>query len=221
MPPLSIVQIIAVWIIPVLFAITMHEAAHAYIAYRCGDTTAKALGRLSLNPLRHVDLVGTLLIPLLVATLSGFQFIFGWAKPVPITWHQLRHPRRDMALVAAAGPLSNFLMAFLWAGCAKVGWLLNPNTSTLALFLFLSGQAGLSINLILGILNLIPLPPLDGSKILASLLPLRLATYYLRLEPFGFIILLVLLVTNVLGQLIYPPIHGVMQLFSGLFNLPL
>ena len=169
MPTLSLIQTMAVWIIPVLLAITLHEAAHAWVANRCGDSTAKMLGRLSINPLRHVDPVGTVLVPIFVAVLSQFQFVFGWAKPVPINWHQLRKPRRDMALVAAAGPVSNIIMALIWASCMKPGLLLNPTSYQIPLFMVLTGQAGVMINLVFAILNLLPVPPLDGSRVFASI----------------------------------------------------
>lgn len=209
---LTIIQTIAVWIIPVLLAITLHEAAHAWVASRCGDTTAKALGRLSMNPLKHIDLVGTVLVPIVVAALSSFQFVFGWAKPVPISWNRLRKPRRDMMLVGAAGPMANFLMALLWGGCIKIGLLLGPNTSSIALFLVLTGEAGVLINLVLAFLNLIPIPPLDGSRIVAGLLSPQYAFYYSTLERFGFFIVLLLLLTGVLGRIIGPPIFWSMQL---------
>lgn len=216
---LTLIQKIVVWIIPVLFAITFHEAAHAWMANRCGDTTAKMLGRLSINPLRHVDLVGTIIVPLLVAVLSQFQFIFGWAKPVPINWLQLKKPRRDMGLVATAGPLSNLIMALIWAALYKIASLSNPQTSKIMLFLLLSAQAGILINLVLALLNLIPIPPLDGSRIIASILPPRLATYYLRIEPFGFFILLALLFTGVLNWLISPLLSWAVYIITLLFHL--
>jgi Zn-dependent protease len=199
---LTFIQKIAVWSIPVLLAITLHEAAHAWVANRCGDTTAKMLGRLSMNPLRHVDLIGTLLFPILIGVLSHFQFIFGWAKPVPVNWSRLRKPRLDMALVAGAGPLSNIVMALLWALCLKLSLLLHPETSNPALFLSLASQAGILINLLLALLNLIPIPPLDGSRIVASLLPPRLSYQYLKLEPYGFFILIALLFSGVLNRLL-------------------
>lgn len=205
MPPsLSMIQKIAVWAIPVLFAITLHEAAHAWAANQCGDSTAKRLGRLSINPIRHIDLIGTILIPLMVGVSTHFQFVFGWAKPVPIHWQHLRNPRRDSALVALAGPASNIIMAFLWAACFKFAIYLNPQASMAALFLLLMGQAGIIINLILALLNLIPIPPLDGSRVVSSMLPQRQAEFYSRLEPFGFLILLILLVTGALGWIMQP-----------------
>lgn len=158
--------------------------------------------------------MGTVFVPILVALLSHFQFIFGWAKPVPIDWRQLHHPRRDMALVAAAGPFANFILALLFAACFKLGIYLGSETSALALFMRLTGRAGVLINLILGLLNLIPIPPLDGSRIAASFLPRRLAMYYLSLEPFGFLILLLLLLSGILGWMLYLPVTWVMNLIN-------
>ncbi len=216
---LTIIQTIAVWIIPVLLAITLHEAAHAWVASRCGDTTARGLGRLSMNPLRHIDPIGTVFVPIVVGILSGFQFVFGWAKPVPINWDRLRKPRRDMALVAVAGPLSNLLMAFLWSGCVKIGMLLGPNTSSVALFLVLTGEAGVLINLVLAFLNLIPVPPLDGGRFIASVIPPKYAFYYEKLERFGFFIVLLLLLTGALGWIIGPPISWSMQFIYKCFGI--
>lgn len=219
MPTLSLIQTLAVWIVPVLLAITLHEAAHAWVAHRCGDSTAKMLGRLSMNPLRHVDLIGTLLVPLAVAIMSNFQFVFGWAKPVPISWRNLNKPRRDMALVAAAGPTSNFIMALIWAVLLKIGLVLNPATSILALYFVLTGQAGILINLVLAFLNLLPIPPLDGSRVLTSFLSPKHAHQYNKLEPYGFYILLALLLTHVLGWILSPLILGGMSIIAVLFNL--
>ena len=219
MPTLSFIQTLAVWILPVLLAITLHEAAHAWAAHRCGDSTAKMLGRLSMNPLRHVDLVGTLLVPLAVAVLSNFQFVFGWAKPVPISWRKLNKPRRDMALVAAAGPASNFIMALLWATLLKIGLILNPATSILALYFVLTGQAGILINLVLAFLNLLPIPPLDGSRVLTSFLSPKHAFQYNKLEPYGFYILIALLLTHVLNMILSPLILGGMSIIAAVFNL--
>jgi Zn-dependent protease len=216
---LTIIQKIAVWAIPVLFAITMHEAAHAWAAYKCGDSTAKMLGRLSLNPMRHIDLFGTILIPLMVGVLTHFQFVFGWAKPVPINWQNLRKPRLDSALVSLAGPGANIIMALIWAICFKAAIYFNAQTSIYAFFLLLMGKAGILINLILALVNLIPIPPLDGSRVIASLLPNKQKQIYQRLEPFGFIILLILLITGVLGWVLQPILLNSLQALQWLFNL--
>ncbi|CEK11211.1 site-2 protease family protein [Legionella hackeliae] len=216
---LTTVQQIAIWILPVLFAITLHEASHAWVAYRLGDTTAKMLGRLSFNPIRHIDLIGTIIVPIVVLIVSQFNFVFGWAKPVPINDSQFRHPRRDVALSTAAGPLSNLLMAILWAGLLKLAINLNPQSSNAALFLLLASRAGVIINLLLAYLNLIPIPPLDGSRILASLLPPRQAYVYQKIEPWGFFILLLLMFTGILSWLINPPIQWSLMLLRSLFNL--
>lgn len=216
---LSLIQKIAVWIVPVLLAITLHESAHAWVAKLCGDSTAKMLGRLSINPLRHIDLVGTIIVPIVIALLSQFQFIFGWAKPVPINWSNLRHPRRDTALVALAGPCSNILMALLWGSTLKAASLWHPDTSMPVLFLLLASQAGVLINLVLALLNLIPIPPLDGSRVLASLLPPKLAMHYMKLEPLGFLILLGLLMTGILSWLLLPLLAQALQFVDWLFNL--
>lgn len=200
---LTLIQKIVVWTIPLLLAITLHEAAHAWVASRCGDTTAKMLGRLSINPIRHIDLIGTILVPLCTAVLSHFQFIFGWAKPVPIDWTKLHKPRRDMILVAAAGPLSNIIMAFLWLVILKIVILYKPETSgsLFLVLLFWAAQAGALLNLILAFINLFPIPPLDGGRIVAGLLPPRQAAYYLKIAPFGILILIALLFTGVLSGL--------------------
>lgn len=219
MPALTVVQTIAVWAIPVLLAITLHEAAHAFVASRCGDSTAKMLGRLSLNPFRHIDLIGTVIVPIVVALLSQFQFIFGWAKPVPINWMRLKKPRRDSALVAAAGPLANFGMAFLWALILKISTLFNSNHSSLVLYLSLMAEAGVLINMLLALLNLIPIPPLDGSRIIASLLSPRQSMHYMKLERFGLFILLILLFTGLLNAILAPLLTGSLHLIGALFRL--
>ena len=144
MPEFTLVQQVCIWVIPVLLSITLHEASHAYVANLCGDTTAKMLGRLSLNPFRHIDPIGTILIPLFIGVLTHFNFVIGYAKPVPINWGQFRNPRRDMILVALAGPFSNLFMAVIWAACSKVALYMHPESSMLALFLLLSGQAAVS-----------------------------------------------------------------------------
>lgn len=211
MEELSTLQLVVVSIIPVLFAITMHEAAHGWMALRFGDQTAKMLGRLTFNPLPHIDPVGTVMVPialLAISTLSGGSpFLIGWAKPVPVTVENLRNPRRDMAFVALAGPVSNFLMALFWALMIRLGLELAETAQSIGEFLIYSGQVGILINAILLALNILPLPPLDGSRVVSSLLPPRTAWSYNRLENFGFPILVLLLVAGVLGKILYPIIN--------------
>lgn len=214
---LTTIQQFTVWVLPVLFAITVHEVAHGYIASKFGDKTALMLGRLTLNPVKHIDLIGTIIVPTVLFFLGGF--IFGWAKPVPVTWQNLRHPRRDMALVALAGPAANLLMIFGWALIAKSSTLLSSQLPTAALALHYMGEAGIIINLILMILNLIPIPPLDGSRVVASLLPPRMAYHFNRIEPFGFLILLALLATGILFKIISNPILNLNEFIKNLFGL--
>lgn len=201
---LSLVQKIAIWIVPVLLAITVHEVAHGWVASRLGDRTALMLGRLTLNPFKHVDPVGTILIPGLLLLLRA-GFVFGYAKPVPVDWRNLHHPKRDMAIVAAAGPLTNLLMAIGWALLIRIGHLLGDS----GLALIFMGVAGIYINTILMVLNLLPLPPLDGGRVLTGLLPGRWAWYFSRIEPYGFMILIALMITNILGMILWPLIDMV------------
>jgi Zn-dependent protease len=215
----TLIQKLCIWAIPILLAITLHEAAHAFIAFRCGDTTAKMLGRLSLNPIRHVDLVGTVLIPLFIGIITQFNFVIGYAKPVPINPSQFRHPRRDMIWVTLAGPFANILMAFLWAAADKLALILNPNNSMAVLFLYATAQAGIFINLILAALNLLPIPPLDGSRVVSSLLPLKPAMIYEKIEPYGFFILILLVFTGVLGTILSPLINLGFLALSTLFQI--
>jgi Zn-dependent protease len=198
---LTIVQKIAVFALPVLFAITLHEAAHGYVAKHFGDFTAYAAGRVSLNPLRHIDLVGTIIVPL--ASLLVADILFGWAKPVPVNFSNLRRPKQDMLWVAAAGPLSNLVMALCWALAYKVGMTLTPGNPALAWLVFV-GTCGIFVNVIFMVLNLLPLPPLDGGRIVVSLLPHRFAWRFAKIEPYGFVILIVLLLTKVLGYILWP-----------------
>jgi Zn-dependent protease len=217
MNDLSTAQMIAVWLIPVLFAITVHEVAHGWVASKFGDKTAKLLGRLTLNPIKHIDPVGTILVPaLLIIFHTGF--VFGWAKPVPVNHFNLNNPRRDMAFVAAAGPLSNLIMAIIWAAGLKLGIYLTQIQNPAGMWLVYTGQAGMMINIWLMVLNLIPIPPLDGSRVVASLLSRKAAQIYSRVEPYGFFILIIMIFTNVLTTIIQPPSEFVFASLMKLFN---
>jgi Zn-dependent protease len=213
----ELIQTLAIYALPVIFAITLHEAAHGYVARHFGDPTAWQLGRVSLNPIRHIDPVGTILVPGLILLFSGGGFLFGWAKPVPVDFGRLRHPKRDMLWVAAAGPAANLAMLLGWALLYKYG-LSNPEgiygTAAQAM-----GQAGILINASLMLLNLLPLPPLDGGRIMVSLLPHRLAWRFAQIERFGFIILLVLLFTGLLNAILLPLMRVLLTLIQLLFNL--
>jgi Zn-dependent protease len=218
---LSLIQKITVFALPVIFAITLHEAAHGYVARYFGDTTAAALGRITLNPLKHIDPVGTLLVPLAILLasklLGGGMILFGWAKPVPVNFGQLRRPKQDMLWVAAAGPGMNLVMALFWALIIQLGHALGSSFASTPLMLM--GAAGVFINVILMALNLIPLPPLDGGRIAVSLLPVRQAIQFSRLEPYGLFILLALLFTGVLGFILWPLIGlfiGLVAMLTGL-----
>lgn len=211
-----IIQGIAIFSLPVILAITLHEAAHGYVAKKYGDLTAYAQGRVTLNPLRHIDPMGTIIVPLLLLAVSS-PYLFGWAKPVPVNFGNLRHPKRDMLWVAAAGPGANLLMAFLWALVFKLG--LAIPESNFSEPMLLMGQAGILINVILLVLNLLPLPPLDGGRIAVSLLPQRIAYRFAQIEPYGFIILLALLFTGVLGAVIGPFILITIRLVAWLVGL--
>ena len=198
----QLIQTIAIYALPVLFAITLHEAEHGYVARHFGDMTAYAQRRISLNPLRHVDPVGTLLVPLVILLLSGGRFLFGWAKPIPVNYSALRKPKQHMAWVAAAGPLANLAMALGWALLLKAGLVLPESSYSEPMVRM--AEAGVRVNLIFMFLNLLPILPLDGGRILASLLPNRLSWQYAKLEPFGLPVLLVLAVTNLLDAVLSP-----------------
>lgn len=215
---MTIVQKITIWALPLIFAITLHEAAHGYVASRFGDQTARLSGRLTLNPLKHIDLVGTLIIPAFMLMVSNF--VFGWAKPVPVDARNLHHPRRDMAFVALAGPVSNLIMAFFWGMIAKLGILAEVyGNDWLGVPITYMGGAGIMINVVLGVLNLIPLPPLDGGKILSSILPPRVAYQYEKIEPYGFLILLVLMFAGVLSKIMAPFVFFLVNLIGSLFGI--
>jgi Zn-dependent protease len=203
---LSLLQLISVLVIPVLFAIIVHEVAHGWVAKHLGDPTAQRLGRLSLNPLKHIDPVGTILVPAMLVLLR-VGFIFGWAKPVPITWENLRRPKRDMALVAAAGPVANLLMAVFWALVVKIGSVLPESVHWVSQPMQYMGLGGILANILLMVFNLLPLPPLDGGRVAVGLLPGPLAWQLSRLEPYGFFILIGLMLTGVLGYVIGPAVE--------------
>jgi len=216
-----LIEVIAIYAIPVLFAITLHEAAHGYVARHFGDMTAFAQGRISLNPMRHIDPIGTIVVPAVIlaasAVLGSSGILFGWAKPVPVNYSALRRPKRDMLWVAAAGPFANLAMALAWAVLLKIADWLPENQYTSPMKLM--GTAGINVNVVLMVLNLLPILPLDGGRIIASLLPVRAAWQYAKLEPWGFPILLVLLFTNVLGVILAPMVRASFQLIGAVFQL--
>ena len=223
----QLVQTVAIYALPVLFAITLHEAAHGYVARHFGDMTAHAQGRISVNPLRHIDLIGTILVPLLILFVTTGKFLFGWAKPVPVNYSALRKPRQHMAWVAAAGPAANLAMAVLWVVALRAGISLSDRAEAwtevarqfgtgglidavlrhgngAAELMIGVGAAGVLVNLIFMLLNLLPIPPLDGGRIVTSLLPSRAAWRFAKIEPWGVPILLLLLFTNVLSLVLGP-----------------
>ena len=217
----SLISALAIWALPVLLAITLHEAAHGYVARHFGDPTADQAGRITLNPLRYIDPVGTLLVPASILALSSLfgagGILFGWAKPVPVNFSRLRNPKADMLWVAAAGPFTNLIMALGWAILFRIALIGEPGAYTLPLLKM--ADAGMQINAVLMVLNLLPLPPLDGGRIAVSLLPHHLAWRFARLEPYGFPILLVLLFTGVLGAILWPLIAGFRFVLGALIGI--
>lgn len=216
MNDLTIIQSIVIWILPVIFAVTVHEAAHGWVAKQYGDNTASMLGRLTLNPIKHIDLLGTIVIPGLLLILNA-GFVFGWAKPVPIDIRYFKNPKKMMAIVAVAGPVSNLLMAIAWALITRVGTIIE--VEALSLPLIYMGVAGITINLVLALINLIPIPPLDGSRILTGFLPHRWAWQYNKLERFGLVFMLILLWSGGLSYLLVTPLNSTLQLFFSLAGL--
>ena len=208
---------ILVYAIPVIFAITLHEAAHGYVAKHFGDKTAWMLGRVSLNPIRHIDPLGTIVLPLVTVMVSGFMF--GWAKPVPVNFNTLRDPKRDSLWVAAAGPASNIVQALVWATVALVLTQVVQPTGLVGAFWQSIAEAGIQVNVVFAILNLFPLLPLDGGRIVTSLLPDKLAYTYSRTEPFGMLILIVLIVSGVLNTVLGPLYVGTLNLIYSAFGL--
>jgi len=217
----EVTKMIAVVAVPVIFAITLHEAAHGYVARHFGDTTAFKLGRISLNPARHIDLVGTIFLPLVTLFATGGRIMFGWAKPVPVNFHALRRPKRDMLWVALAGPAANLVMALGWAAVLKIGALSGLRQSD---FLFQMPIAGVEVNLVFMALNLLPILPLDGGRVVLSLLPNPVAGSFSRLEPFGLPILLGLVVIssygyNILGMFLDPVMVASKSVIAAIFQL--
>ena len=239
---LTLIQKIAVFAIPVIFAITLHEAAHGFIAMKFGDRTAWMLGRVTANPLKHIDPIGTIGLPLFLLLMSklagGPAFLFGWAKPVPVNFNNLRRPKRDMLWVAAAGPGANLLMAIFWAAMIQLGAVMDGigvlqlvlsgadvgvQTNTIEYFgyqLMLMGAAGILTNAMLAAFNLLPIPPLDGGRIAVSLMPAGLANMLARVEPFGIFILIALIFAGALGAVIWPLISLIAELSMLLTGVP-
>jgi len=210
----QILYTIAIWAVPVLLAITLHEAAHGWVANKLGDPTARQLGRITMNPLKHIDPMGTIVIPLVLVTLSGF--IIGWAKPVPVDPRHFKQPLLDMGLVALAGPMSNLFMACGWALLITVSASALADSS-MAFHLIQVGKAGMTINIILMVLNLLPIPPLDGGRVLAGVLPRDIALSFMRIEPYGMWIILALLVSGILGKILWPIVLKFDAIISAIF----
>ncbi|HNN07499.1 MAG TPA: site-2 protease family protein [Azospira sp.] len=211
------VQAVAIAALPIVLAITLHEAAHGYAAKHFGDPTAYLEGRITANPLKHIDPIGTIVVPLAILLLSTGGILFGWAKPVPVNFGNLRQPKRDMLWVAAAGPGANLVMAMIWALVLKTAWMLPLNYFSVPMSEM--AKTGIYINISLLVLNLFPLPPLDGGRIAVSLLPHRLAWKFAQLERWGFPILLVLLFTGILGSILRPLMTVVTVIIATIFQL--
>lgn len=212
----DIAYTIAVWAVPILFAITLHEAAHGWVANKLGDPTAKRLGRITINPIKHIDPMGTIVVPLFLAMVS--PFVLGWAKPVPVEPRYFKSPLLDMALVAVAGPASNFFMACFWAMFIQLA-LVSLDHSSLLVFLVEMGKNGIIINIVLMVLNLLPIPPLDGGRVLAGILPPNLALPFMQLERFGMIIILLLLISGILGKIMWPIVQHFIEIIGFIFGL--
>ncbi len=191
----NIIQTVAIYALPVLFAITIHEAAHGYVARYFGDNTAWTLGRVTLNPIKHIDLVGTIVMPLMLYIATSGAFLFGYAKPVPVQFGNLRNPKRDMVWVALAGPVSNLIQALLWG----IGFYFLQGAGVTEAFFVKMCQAGILVNVVMFVFNLFPLPPLDGGRVLVGLLPYKQALLVSRIEPWGFFVVMALVLAGVLS----------------------
>lgn len=216
---MNVIQTIIIWALPVLFAITLHEVAHGWVAKIYGDPTAETMGRLSFNPLKHIDPIGTIVVPIVLIVVTGFGF--GWAKPVPVNFNLLRNPKRDMIWVAAAGPFANLVMAILWAIVMKLGFMLSSQSEWITTPMILMGQAGIIVNLIFFLLNLIPIPPLDGGRILAGLVPVRFSYALAKVEPIGIFIVFGLLAMGILSLVLNPPLRFLSSVIGKLFGIPI
>jgi Zn-dependent protease len=222
MNELTLPQLIAVFAVPAVFAITVHEVAHGWVARRIGDRTAELLGRLTLNPAKHIDPIGTVAVPIVLLMLHAP--LIGWAKPVPVAYRSFKHPRRDMAIVAAAGPLVNLLMAVVWIFIARGALELGASRGGLILpLIYDMGLAGLYVNVTLGAFNLLPIPPLDGGRVLNGFLPPRISDKFERLEPIGYLILLLLLFVwrDGFAIVLGPIVNNLLALLTKIAGVPL
>lgn len=216
----QLIFLIAAGAIPVLFAITLHEVAHGWVAHKLGDSTAKMLGRLTVNPIKHIDPIGTIALPIGMLVLSqattGQPFAFGWAKPIPVNTRNLAKPRRDMAIVAVAGPMANLLMAIFWIILLGLFGNLISDPNIRDGFVTMA-KIGLVFNVILMVLNLLPIPPLDGGRVLAGVTPLSVSSILDRIEPYGFMIVLGLLILGVLDKILAPMVIAVLNVLQSIF----